>query len=320
MKKIYFFTLLLILPYTYPNILLQKGNPVSSKDIDKLIKTWETFFTWHTGFDQTFLNHIFSFSCCYEREQSSFIIQILGIPLRSYNFGYISALKKIFAISHRKRGYYFSEPLSFSDPSPHIISLYDIFSLLKNKTFIFYTGAGISAAGGVATMHSLKKSLKLHNIFTFLKYVLFYPKKITNAFSNFCTSAMYGLPTPAHYALHTIACHNNTCILTENIDLLQHRAGSAPIHTHSETLNTLTENDLQEIDVIVCVGLSYDDCGFLAHYKKKNPHGIIIAIDVKIPFYMSDTDYILQADLQYVLPQLADFLCSSTNHFEQFSN
>ena len=140
----------------------------------------------------------------------------------------------------------------------------------------------------------------------FLKSIWQNSQKITQAFSKFCQSAIYGNPTKAHFALKKIAEKKSISILTENVDLLQQRTGIEPIHVHSKKLHSIPKKSLQEIDAIVCIGLSRDDRGLLAWYKQNNPKEILIAINQETPNYLSKNDYICLEDLQKVLPFIAE--------------
>lgn len=201
--------------------------------------------------------------------------------------------------------YYLEKPLQYDTPNPKKIDFDSLLKLIHNKKIVFYTGAGISA-GKVETMADLRKKFNLdQGIRFFLSKLLLQPTYLTTAFFEFCQSAMYQQPTAAHYALHEIVIKKNCAIITENIDLLQHRTGSLPLFTHSDTIHALRAEDFQEIDILLCVGLSHDDCGFIARYKKYNPSGILIAVDVGIPNYLSNNDYIVQEDIQTILPQWA---------------
>lgn len=290
---------------TYANVLLQKPQRIASEEIERLAQNWENQFIWTMGF-----NGGLTFTCCYKNSESSFILQLFGIPLRSHNFQYIANIKRNFACYGREqRNYHLATPLRFVQPSPHTITIEQLATLLNNKAFIFYTGAGLSAAGNVATMDVLENSLKMHQSKkAFIRELIVNPEAITDAFSNFCKSAIYGLPTAAHYALHEIAQERQVAIVTENIDFLQHRTESVPLFIQSDVFYSITSADLQEIDIIVCTGLSYDDRGFLSLYKQHNPAGIIVAIDIGMPSYLSEQDSIVQEDMQIVLPALACLL------------
>lgn len=286
------------------NILLEHPDLLSSLDIEKLTKEWETQFSW-------IFRKGFTFTCYYNHESSGFILRYWWVPLRSYKYPYISETKKLIQYYTQKQpSYYWTKPLHIDKPTPQKITFDELCKLLKNKHFIFYTGAGISAASNVQTMDDLEKALKIKpNKKEFIKTLYWNPQSITQAFTDFCKTAINAQSTDAHYALHQIAQSKNVSILTENVDLLQHRTGSKPIFINSSCLYTLTIKDFQEIDFIICVGLSHDDRGFLAHYKKNNPQGIFIAIDFNLPSYLSSKDFIIHDDLQVLLPALARKIC-----------
>jgi NAD-dependent SIR2 family protein deacetylase len=293
------------------NIFLQKPQLLSPADIEKRAQEWETVFCWS--------RKNYSFVCCYNNQQSSFLLEFCKVPMRSYNFQYITHYKQLIAnIRHNKHSYYYAKPLQYNNQNPQIIAFQNLCTILQKKRFIFYTGAGISVASNVATMNSLMKSLSLstqsRDFFTipFFKEVLLHPKNIADAFAAFCKSAAYSNPTQAHQALHQIAQQRSICILTENVDLLQERTGSNPIHSHDNLVYSATNQNFLDIDMIICIGLSRDDCGLLAHYKQKNPHGLLVAIDLGMPNYLSSADYIVQDDCQVILPALANALCNPT--------
>jgi NAD-dependent SIR2 family protein deacetylase len=302
MKKLYLF-LLFITSNTQTNILLQKPKTLPQKNIENLAIDWQTSFNWKFGKSS-------NFTCFYQNSQASFILQIFRIPIRSYNFQYVENIKRIFQQFKNKelKSYYFETPLKLNSQLPKKINFEELCDLLKNKKFVFYTGAGISASGKVATMKTLEKSLKFYPLKSFIKSLFLKPKTITDAFENFCKSAIHNPPTLAHFALHKIAQSKSCCILTENVDLLQQRTGSEPIFMYSDIAHSITQDDLLEVDILICVGLNHDDRGFIAHYKKQNPNGTLIAIDLGMPNYLSDSDFIIQEDLQVILPKLENIL------------
>lgn len=280
------------------NPLLQKPQLLTVSDIQQLEQEWNTDFTWN-------FNDACNFMCSYNKGQSSCILQIFGIPVRSYNFQYWHYVKE-WIYAENNYPYMKATPLAFSSCKPNIITLEKLISTLNNKKFVFYTGAGISAQSKVATMKDLEKGLKLDlGIKHFLYELFFNPQSITDAFTQFCHTAIYNLPTPAHYALHEMAQQKEVAIVTENVDLLQQRTGSKPIFTHSDAIESICDADWQEIDYVLCIGLSHDDCGLLAHYKNNNPAGIIIGIDIGMPNYLSEQDFLVQGDAQKILPALA---------------
>lgn len=280
--------------------LLERPKVVNQEALQELEHTWETIFTWNFA-------KVLSFTCSYQQGQSSCLLRCAGIPVRSYNFPYVATLcKQISALFAGERDYYFEKPLQCSDANPGFIDLEELCQLLKGKRFLFYTGAGLSAAGSVATMSGLEADLCLHKgTGFFLKEMFLNPQNIAKNFGTFCASALYGKPTAAHHALHTIAQREDVAIVTENVDLLQQRAGSAALSVHAQEAIAWGADVMKQIDSIVCVGISYDDCGFLAYYKKHNPQGILIALNTSIPSYISSADYMLDGDVQVVLPQWA---------------
>lgn len=306
-KKIYFI-ILLIASSVQANILLEKPKTIDSAHMAELAANWGTCFTWGLGKGC-------KLTCIYHEGKAGFLVQAYHMPIRSSNFPYYAALKDILNSYRQPQGqcgYYVDEPLKMSDQSPASLSIDELCYYLRDKTFIFYTGAGISASGNVATMNDLMRSLKMDwNNRTllkqpFLKEAFFNPESMTNAFDQFCKSAIEGEPTPAHKAVHAIAQHKNIAVVTENVDLLQQRAGSRPIMPRP---GMCEPDDVKAVNVIVCVGLSHDDRGFIAYFKKHNPEGVIIAIDKGNPDYLSSTDYIVREDLQIVVPVIAEYLC-----------
>jgi NAD-dependent SIR2 family protein deacetylase len=300
--------ILLMASIAHSNILLEKPKLIDSARMAEIAAEWETCFTWGLGMGCNFI-------CTYKEGSAGFLIQAFGVPIRSSNFPYYGALKEIISSYRQPQGqggYYVAEPLKVVDQTPAPLGVDELCHYLKEKTFIFYTGAGISASGKVATMNDLMQALKMdwNNRLLlkqpFFKEAFLNPKSLTDAFDQFCKSAIEGEPMPAHKAVHVIAQHRNVAIVTENVDLLHHRAGSAPIKPRP---GMCEPDDVKAVQVVVCVGLSHDDRGFLAYCKKNNPEMIIIAIDKGNPDYLSNNDYIVREDVQVILPILVEYLC-----------
>lgn len=309
MKKFYLISAL-VFSATHPNILLEKPKILSPSEVEERAAHWETSFTWGLG-------RGCNFTCTYKEGKAGFLIQAYGIPIRSYNYHYYAALKEIVGSYRQPQGqggYYMTEPLKVTDQIPAQLSIDELCYYLRDKAFVFYTGAGISASGKVATMndlqHSLKMDLSNRSLLKqpFFKEAFLNPESLTDAFDTFCKSAIEGEPTPAHKAVHAIAQHKNIAIVTENVDLLHYRAGSVPM---MPCPGMCESDDVKAVNVIVCIGLSHDDRGFLAYFKKHNPEGVIIAIDRGNPDYLSSNDYIVREDLQIVLPTMAEYICGS---------
>ncbi len=203
--------------------------------------------------------------------------------------------------------YYFAKPIQ-KNANPQPITIDDLFIFLKNHTILFYTGAGISAPV-VWTMNTLQRKLFLNpkDSISTIESMIYNVQEVNDNFITFCKRAFASKPTKAHIALSKLANYKQYQIFTENFDHLHERTGFAPFHlTAQQFKKEFDLQELEELDAIICLGLSHDDRGFLAYYKQINPNGLIIAIDLANPSYLSTHDYLLTGDLQKILPILAD--------------
>ena len=97
--------------------------------------------------------------------------------------------------------------------------------------------------------------------------------------------------------------------MTENFDFLHQRTGVLPYCINAGSLlKNVSPQDLQKISVVVCVGLSHDDRGFLGWYKRHNPQGTIIAFDIGMPGYLDAHDFIVQGDAQETICAVHDII------------
>lgn len=195
---------------------------------------------------------------------------------------------------------------------PTIITVEQCAALIKTKRIVFYTGAGISAQAGVWMMQPLMDALGIDRNNQYdqcCQNIITHPAIIKETFSQFCYKGFTAAATPAHKAMAAIALSKQAQILTENFDLLHEHAGTKALHIDGPWLRAnVSPDDLKNIDAVVCVALSYDDRGFLGWYKKHNPHGIIIALDLATPSFLGNEDFLLQGDCQKVLPELQQVL------------
>jgi len=294
MKK-HLFALLFV--FTCNANLLRQSETLSPKQIEDLANNWSTQFTWHW-------KYIAESTFTYENQKAGFAIKLLKIPLYWHQYRMLPTKKEIKGYL-ASPAYLFAQPLRIENGAPREISLEEVIDIVKTKSVLFYTGAGISASSNVATMNDLMQSLEMHNGSRhFLKEAWQHPYKMIQAFSQFCQSAINAEPTPAHYALTQLALKIKTSIITENVDLLHQRTGIMPIFAYSDALRQISEEELRSIDAIICIGLSHDDRGFLAWYKQHNPKGTLISIDLKQPNYLSENDYLLLEDIQKLIPEL----------------
>lgn len=217
--------------------------------------------------------------------------------------------------SGKSMSYCAGKILSIKDRKPKEIFLGDLAEYIKTKNVVFYTGAGISAASDVFTMDQLECALGIctkerkRSLKNFLLNLAKDPKKVANAFEGFCKAMFNNLPTRAHEDLLKIANNKKCKIVTENLDSLHQKTGIEPYTIYGKKFRREIKNEwAKDIDAIICCGLSHDDRGFLGWYKEHNPNGTIMAIDIGKPNYLSDQDFLLQGDLQEVIPNICDDL------------
>lgn len=131
------------------------------------------------------------------------------------------------------------------------------------------------------------------------------PQAVIDLWEGFTKAAFEKPATPAHLSLGRLAQKLKSQTFSENVDHLQERAGVKPVHLTGPWLRENVQPEwLKDIGVVVTIGLSYDDIGFLGWYKENNPNGKIIAVNLSQPSYLGDEDLILKGDCQEVVPEL----------------
>lgn len=214
--------------------------------------------------------------------------------------------------------YLIHERRIFDQCNPQIILEEDIIEIIRHHNILFYTGAGISVASGVPSMNQLNGLLGINPGKEFLlsiKKAIEDPQTFADGILQFHLSCFYSPSTEAHKALKELALFKNAQIITENFDCLHEFTGILPYRINAEQLREEVGADhLHAIDYIICVGLSYDDKGFLGWYKHNNPSGKIISIDLEYPSYLGVEDYIIHSDLQQLLPAIAERLINHAGY------
>lgn len=216
----------------------------------------------------------------------------------------------------KETDYYIDTARFFIDQkSPQLLSIQEAAQRICARKVMFYTGAGISLASGVDDMNRLMKGLGIDSESfntQYLNYLKEHEQETLSYFAHFCNRAFTANPTKAHYAITSLAQHMNAQIITENFDFLQQRCGVMPYCITADSLrNNVSSQDLQAVDVVVCIGLSHDDRGFLGWYKRHNPQGIIIAFDMGMPRYLGAEDFLVQGDAQETLETLCRYVCDN---------
>jgi NAD-dependent SIR2 family protein deacetylase len=203
-------------------------------------------------------------------------------------------------------------------PKPHEIQENELLEILRNNRVLFYTGAGVSIANGVPGMEQLQVSMQIEmaeKVDGLLKRVVENPQSVIDSWEEFMKAALEKPATPAHKSLAFLAQKLKTQIFTENVDHLQEKAGVKATHLTGPWLKENVQPKwLKDIDVVIVVGLNYDDRGFLGWYKENNPNGKIIAIDLSQPSYLGNEDFLLKGDCQKVFPELEkEFVAKEQN-------
>jgi len=196
----------------------------------------------------------------------------------------------------------------FESARPKLIHQEKLEGIIKNKNVLFYTGAGLSLASDVPAMNELNELLELEEgerFFLSLEKALENPKDFASKILVFHKACLFSSPTPAHIALKELAFLKNIRLITENLDCLHEASGIYPYRIDAKHLREeVGGKSLMEFDYIICIGLSHDDRGFLGWYKQKNPSGKIIAVDINQPSYLGDEDFLMQGDLQEIIPSI----------------
>jgi NAD-dependent SIR2 family protein deacetylase len=194
------------------------------------------------------------------------------------------------------------------DAMPLWIDEEELSTIIKNHSVLFYTGAGLSLASNVPAMNELQSLLGLEkgeNFLFSLRNAIENPEELASKIFGFRKACFSSAPTKAHFALKELATLKNIRLITENLDCLHEASGVYPYRIDAKHLrDEVGAESLAQFDYIICVGLSYDDRGFLAWYKKHNPKGKIIAIDLQQPSYLGDEDFLLVGDLQEVIASI----------------
>lgn len=181
--------------------------------------------------------------------------------------------------------------------------------VIKNGRTIIYTGAGISVAAGTPDMKGLMAYLGIDGsipVDNFAKMVMFHQEELKVLLQSLQES-FFERTTPAHESLAEIQELTGVNIATENLDMLGEAAGQKLIK-RGEIDTTFPDTVLQRLDCIVTVGLRADDSGLLWRFRKVNPEGRLIALNIEPPPYLNEGDYYLEGDAQVTIPQIAEII------------
>ncbi|MDR1198823.1 MAG: NAD-dependent deacylase, partial [Prevotellaceae bacterium] len=105
------------------------------------------------------------------------------------------------------------------------------------KKLAVLTGAGISAESGISTFRDSDGLWEQHNVMDVASIDGWYknPKLVLDFYNERRKQLEAVEPNAAHKILHELEEYFNVCIMTQNVDNLHERAGSANIiHLHGE--------------------------------------------------------------------------------------
>lgn len=192
--------------------------------------------------------------------------------------------------------------------SPQYMTQDELGAIIRERNILFYTGAGLSIASGIPAMNELQDLLGLETgerFFFPFESVLEDPRSFALKILAFHNACLFSAPTKAHFALKELAVFKNIQIITENLDCLHEASGIYPYRIDAKHLREEVGSVcLTQFDYVICMGLSFDDHGFLGWYKQHNPSGKIIAVDLNQPSYLGDEDFLVLGDLQEVIPAI----------------
>lgn len=152
--------------------------------------------------------------------------------------------------------YLVAERRVFELPNPQPLKESDLLSIIANKNVLFYTGAGLSVAAGVASMAQLNDllGLRVGEEFIFsLREALEHPEEFSQKILSFHNACFFSPPTEAHNALAKLALFKNTKIVTENLDCLHEHSGISPYRVKAEELREWGSASIKNIDYIICL-------------------------------------------------------------------
>ena len=188
------------------------------------------------------------------------------------------------------------------------LTLKELKEMLKQNSVMFYTGAGISVAAGLPSAEALKQGLGVEmgkKTDSFTETLAVQGSQLHQKLQEL-QCLFYGSATPAHRDLEKIRVSNPDRIVlaTENLDKLHQQAGS-PIIAFGK-ISEVSNDALRQLDYIITVGLQQACTDLLERYKKINPSGKIIAINIKPPPYQYEADYYVKGDSQDTLADIVE--------------
>lgn len=196
-------------------------------------------------------------------------------------------------------------------PRPVRIQAEELAKIVSGGKALWYTGAGISARAGVWTMDELLEKLGIQDNQLeepLLDLAQKNSQELVGRFRYFCNSAFDGKPSSSHLLLRQICELLDQGLVSENFDHLHEKSGQKVLHADSSAFQTYFQAQgidfLRDCNALICLGLSQDDRGLIGLFRELNPQAALVAINLSQPFYIGESDYLLQTDLHEGLSRL----------------
>lgn len=208
----------------------------------------------------------------------------------------------------RSSDYHLSARLKYENSNPKLLLKSDITELLKDKNIAIYTWAWISR-WKIYDMNELESKTWINKEFIKNDFKKLIENKdvILGIWDYFTNSFWQSEPNEWHYHIAKICKEKHVILFTENYDKLHQKTLVNPIGNINKSLdNQENQEYFRNLDFIITVWLRKDDRWFLWYYRKLNPNGRIISLNLDKSEYLSDNDYLLKWDLHENLLYIAD--------------
>lgn len=139
--------------------------------------------------------------------------------------------------------------------------------ILAAKRIVFVTGAGVSQESGIPTFRGKDGLWRRHDAMKLATIDAFYedPKTVWEWYEERRRTILAAEPNPGHVAIAELERHADVCVLTQNVDGLHQRAGSARVsELHGSIIRircVSCGNSRERTDEFVNVPPACGECG-----------------------------------------------------------
>jgi len=191
----------------------------------------------------------------------------------------------------------------------------DLAHIVKDKSLIFYTGAGISALR-LHTLDQVYKELGFdpsnlkrdQECIALIERVLNSTDTYIAYMDHFFNVCLNGTPTPAHQALSTYLKSYPATVCTENLDQFHEKTGINPLKRRDflKNFSKVYPKYFASADHLIVIGVAASRSVLIRRLKRTNPHLKIILFDRDTANALCD--YLIPGDLQETVPAFLDAL------------